>query len=707
MNKEEQQAYLESYKEEKKHGIPFFPDAIFKDAVITLVIFAILIALAYFLGAPLEARANPSDTTYTPKPEWYFLFLFQLLKYFPGQLEVVGVVLIPSLAILLLAALPFIDRSAKRHPLNRLGVIVGTALVVAAVGTLTYLAIAEAPPPTETRTGDPTAALYIANCAPCHGPSITVPPGTNLHEVIAQGKHNTDMPAWGADLTTDQIDALAGFILSPRGSQVFQLQCSKCHAQPVIASGNPLEIKRALDQGPEYQAHANQGVPRWSEVMTAAEMTALMNFLAAPDGERLFAINCASCHGNAVAFSGPEGELRKIIAGGGQHLDMPAWRGKLSDADIDQLAQYVVSPSSVAGGADLFKQNCSACHGQRIPSAADVATAREIIASGDQHKTMPVWGNVLTAEQLDALVAYTEQLISGAPVEAGRELFAKNCSPCHGDFGEGGPNPSRPGSTIPPISSGEFLNTRDDTTLRAIIAQGQPNYGMSPFSSSNGGPLDDDQIDAVVAFLRSWQANPPVELPPEVPAGATTLNGQQVFAQLCSQCHGAEGQGGIGPSLRSEAFQNTFNDQELFDTISQGHTGTAMVAWGGVLSSQQIEDLVKYIRTLALPIGTPMPGGTPAVGAVSFKSDILPAFKDKCGACHGSMGGWDSTSYASVMQGGNSGPVVVAGDPDNSLLVQKLQGTQATGGVMPPGGKLPEAQIQLIIQWIKDGAPDN
>ena len=80
MNEQEKQDYLEKYKEAKKKGIPFFPNAIYKDAIISLLIFLILIGLAFFVGAPLEERADPADTTYTPKPEWYFLYLFQLLK---------------------------------------------------------------------------------------------------------------------------------------------------------------------------------------------------------------------------------------------------------------------------------------------------------------------------------------------------------------------------------------------------------------------------------------------------------------------------------------------------------------------------------------------------------------------------------------------------------------------------------------------------
>ena len=171
MNDQEKQTYLEKYHAEKEKGVPFFPDIIFKDAVVTLLVFLILVGLAYFLGAPLEARADPADSNYTPRPEWYFLFLFQLLKYFPGNLEVVGVVVIPTVAITLLLLLPFLDRSSKRH-FTRRPVINGVVLVaMAGIIFLTVQSIRETPPPADATGGDETAALYIKNCSGCHGAS--------------------------------------------------------------------------------------------------------------------------------------------------------------------------------------------------------------------------------------------------------------------------------------------------------------------------------------------------------------------------------------------------------------------------------------------------------------------------------------------------------------------------------------------------------
>lgn len=706
MNEQERQEYLEQYKKAKEKGVPFFPDILFKDAVISLVVFLILIALAYFVGAPLEERADPADTSYTPRPEWYFLFLFQLLKYFPGQLEVIGVVVIPTLAIILLFILPLIDKSPKRYFSSR-PIIVGiTAAMAVGVVFLTIQSYLEAPPPVEAAQGDQTAALYTENCAGCHGASISVEPGTNLHDIIAQGQHE-GMPAWSADLTTDQIDALAGFILSPLGSRLFTENCGECHEAPELVASNPQELKTALEQGPNYPAHTDLEVPEWVDTLSPEEQTSLVNFLIAPDGQRLFQINCASCHGSSVAFTGDEEQLRNVISQGGLHLEMPPWQEKLNPSELDVLARYVVDPDSVSNGEALFEQYCSSCHGERVPRAVEFYSARDTIASGGGHETMPVWGEVLTQEQLDALVNYTLAAAEGTSLEVGQDLFAQNCATCHGDFGEGGPNPARPGDIIAPISTAEYLKTRDDFTLRAIISQGQPNFGMSPFGSEFGGPLDAEEVDAIVAYMRSWESNPPVELPPEVSTAQVGLSGKEIYAELCAQCHGLNGEGGIGPSLSDTEFQSSRSDQEIFDTINLGHEATAMIGWGEILLPDQIQQLVDFIRTLESDQIVPSAEETQDEGVVTFSGDVLPIFESKCVVCHGNLGGWDGSTYESTMTTGNNAPVVVPDDPENSLLAQKMLGTHEEGTIMPPSGKLSDDEIQVVLDWIADGAKDN
>ena len=712
MNEKEKKSYLEGYKKAKEKGVPFFPDIIFKDAVVSLIIFLALVALAYFLGAPVEERANPNDTNYTPRPEWYFLFLFQLLKYFPGNLEVIGAMILPGLFIVLLILLPFIDKSSKRHFLNRPFASIAALVVVAGIGILTILSVVEAPPPQVTVEVDQAAALYVANCANCHGESIDVLPGTDLHQVIAAGTHE-GMPAWGGDLSTDEIDQLAGFILSPNGSAIYVQQCETCHDQMVQAVGNPLELQRVFAEGPDYSGHAGVDIPDWNEALSAAERNALLNFLAAPDGQRLFAINCSGCHGQGVAFAGTEEELHTLISQGGQHLAMPAWKGTLSENDLNALAAYVVDPGSYPAGATLFGQHCAACHGEKVPSTPDRESAVKIISSGGSHMTMPVWGNILTQEQLDALVKYTYDASKGGGTGIGETLFANYCSACHGQFGEGGVNPALAGDIIAPISSAEFLKTRDDTTIRNIISQGQPDFGMSPFGDANGGPLDDEQLDALVEYIRSWEANPPVQGPPQLPTATPppvvtaptpepvpSLTGGQLFAIACASCHGSTGEGGVGPAFNVDEFQEKYDDQVLFDTISNGHTATPMVAWGDNLSKEQIQLLVDYIRVLG--------GILPETQTVSFSGQVAPLFQAKCQMCHNqgtALGGWDATSYQAVMTTGNSGTVVVPSDISKSILAQLVTG--AKGVLMPPSGKMSDAEIQIILDWIAAGALEN
>jgi len=721
MNEQEKQAYLEHYKELKKKGELFFPYDIFKDAVVSLLVLIVLVALAYFVGTPTEARANPADTSYLPRPEWYFLFLFQLLKYFPGNLEVIGVVVVPGIVFGLMIALPFFDRSPKRFFLNRPIATASAVIIMGGIVVLTVLAVVAAPPPQATKTVDQAAALYTKNCSSCHGPHISVPAGTDLHRLIALGGH-AGMPAWGSDLSSDEIDALAGFIVSPQGSQLFTEQCGACHELTVIASGNPVELQLALNEGPSYPAHQGKGVPDWKTSLSNDARTALLNFLAAPDGERLFEINCSGCHGQGVTFTGDDKALRSLIATGNHTRTMPPMGATLSSADLDTLAAYVADPAGTPAGKALFAKDCSTCHGQTVPKAASKAAALDAISKGGGHETMPEWGKVLTPQQLDALVAYTLSASQGSGAVAGEKLFTANCASCHGRFGEGGPNPARPNTVIPPISSAEFLKPRDNVTLHDIISQGQLDQGMPAFGSANGGQLSDDDIDNIIAFMRQWEANPPVAVPPTATPTATptaipaatpaatpqpSLNGAQLFAGVCSRCHGDQGQGGQGPALNTAQDQARYDDAALTDIITNGRQGTVMIGWGAILTPEQVQQLVKYVRGLSVA-----PAPTPGLqgAAPSFASQVSPVLQDNCVVCHSDSyksGGWSAATVQDVVNSGDHGPAVKPGDATNSLLARKLLGTQAEGSIMPPGGMLPKETVQVILDWITAGAPDN
>lgn len=131
--------------DEVKPRKAFYPEQVFKDTLAIFGYFVVLYALAIMVRVPLERMADPTDTTYIPRPDWYFLFLFQLLKLFPGPLEIVGSVVLPTLAILALLAAPFIDRTGLVAVRRRVGAALVVLFAALGWGSLTFAAMASTP----------------------------------------------------------------------------------------------------------------------------------------------------------------------------------------------------------------------------------------------------------------------------------------------------------------------------------------------------------------------------------------------------------------------------------------------------------------------------------------------------------------------------------------------------------------------------------
>ncbi len=120
---------------------PFWPDQIFKDVVFAIGMYAALAGWVFWKGgAELQAPADPASN-FLARPEWYFLFLFQLLKYCQGNLLIVGTVVIPTLALIFLLVLPFIDRGASNCPSKRIPYISAVFSGIAGVVALTVISI--------------------------------------------------------------------------------------------------------------------------------------------------------------------------------------------------------------------------------------------------------------------------------------------------------------------------------------------------------------------------------------------------------------------------------------------------------------------------------------------------------------------------------------------------------------------------------------
>jgi hypothetical protein len=120
VNQREKEQYLREYALLKQQGKPFFPYAVAKDSIMAAVTMLAIILMALFLGAELGPKADPTTTTYSPRPEWYFFFLFELLKIIkPANLVPLATIGIPTICMILLFLLPFYDRGPERRPERR------------------------------------------------------------------------------------------------------------------------------------------------------------------------------------------------------------------------------------------------------------------------------------------------------------------------------------------------------------------------------------------------------------------------------------------------------------------------------------------------------------------------------------------------------------------------------------------------------------
>jgi quinol---cytochrome c reductase cytochrome c subunit, bacillus type len=205
VNRGQRQYYKRDYDIAKAEGKPFFPYAVYKDLLIAALAIGLVIALAIWQQVGVGEPVNPATTDYVPRPEWYFFFLFELLRIFKGQNDLTPVIMatfiIPNIMMVLLILLPFYDRGPERRIWRRPIALITAAATIFFLGYLTHLG-AEAPEGIGAGAGltlsgldqDPQAQagadLFLANgCTSCHTVAgVGAPgPGPNLSNEGAQG----------------------------------------------------------------------------------------------------------------------------------------------------------------------------------------------------------------------------------------------------------------------------------------------------------------------------------------------------------------------------------------------------------------------------------------------------------------------------------------------------------------------------------------
>ena len=229
MKPADKEAYLRDYELLKKQGKPFFPYAVLKDSIMAMIVVGVIILMSILLGAEQGPKADPTTTTYVPRPDWYFFFLFELLRVIkPPALVPVATVGIPTLAMVLLLLLPFYDRNAERRPERRPIATTAGCLTIVAMAYLTYLG-ATAGAPTEITLSVPNqyeeGKLIVAQsgCHACHklgengnngpGPELTHIGQRIPREAIIRSVEigPSIMPSY-RDLGQQKINAVADFL---------------------------------------------------------------------------------------------------------------------------------------------------------------------------------------------------------------------------------------------------------------------------------------------------------------------------------------------------------------------------------------------------------------------------------------------------------------------------------------------------------------
>jgi menaquinol-cytochrome c reductase cytochrome b/c subunit len=234
MNQAEKEQYLRDYAILKSKGKPFFPYAVAKDSVMACVTLLAIVLMSIIFGAELGPKADPTTTTYVPRPEWYFFFLFELLRVIkPALLVPLATIGVPTICMILLILLPFIDRSPERRPERRPIAMLTGIFVIAAMAYLTYLGAAAGSPneidievAPQYEQGKLVAAQ--SGCLACHkiGENGNDGPGPELTDIgdklfpaaIQRTLENptAPMPSYSG-LPDEQKEALVNFLAQLRG----------------------------------------------------------------------------------------------------------------------------------------------------------------------------------------------------------------------------------------------------------------------------------------------------------------------------------------------------------------------------------------------------------------------------------------------------------------------------------------------------------
>ncbi len=358
---------------------PFWPDQVAKDLIVSGLILLLLIGLSVYFPPPFTGPADPNDAVFLPKPEWNFLFLYQLLKIFKGPAELIGTVGIPSLILIIFVLVPFIDRKESHNPVKRLGMMIGGFVFVALVLIFTLMGFYSKPPgnenqasakPVLAQTGikkeisklSPEAIVgkklfETSGCTACHvisgvggkvGPDLTneYKRGRSrdwLHVQITDSKThypNSIMPDY-KNFSKIQLKGLIAYLLSPHPASL-PASVKKINTLSGNRSKNKTGTAKNSSQNKTGYSWAASTAKTLAGLGLPGKAASIIGNVEL--GKQLYQINCATCHG---------AEGKGGVGNPGSYL------GKVPELNPISRVLFNKDPQKFANNIDRFIQHGS------------------------------------------------------------------------------------------------------------------------------------------------------------------------------------------------------------------------------------------------------------------------------------------------------------------------------------------------------------
>ncbi|MBE0681979.1 MAG: c-type cytochrome [Anaerolineales bacterium] len=315
MNDETKKQINQRYERQLDKGERFWPDTIFKDLIMSLAIFTLLILLATFIGIPAEPKADPSDTSYIPRPEWYFLFLFKFLALY-GQLPIIGkiewlaTVLIPGIAIGVLTLLPFIEKNPNRYYGKRILPISIMTIMVTGIILLTLMS--------EVPTVAEDGSKLLGTLQTLVG--IFIP--LTAYILFFAFKSNTRLMLWTTSLAVVSMILISGTVLAlAPEKQAEETEVATTLVDQIFAGQDLYSIHCTECHGDDGSVAVIQGVEGL-------------------EGEKITPINSRD-----VLYTITDSAMYEVIAYGRPNAGMPpfgkTYGGELSRSEIDYINVFM------------------------------------------------------------------------------------------------------------------------------------------------------------------------------------------------------------------------------------------------------------------------------------------------------------------------------------------------------------------------------